>query len=57
MIISFLLWQVEVESATTPLPNEKGLQEKKRKLHASLDRVMKYWVSFTETVTQVVLLL
>ena len=28
-----------------PLPNEKGLLEKKRKLHGNLDRIVKYWVS------------
>ena len=28
-----------------PLPNEKGLLEKKRKLHSNLDRIIKYWVS------------
>ena len=27
------------------LPNEKGLLEKKRKLHSNLDRIVKYWVS------------
>ena len=35
----------ETEALTDPLPNEKGLQEKKRKLHSSIDRVLKYWVS------------
>ena len=28
-----------------PLPNEKGLLEKKRKLRSNLDRIVKYWVS------------
>ena len=32
-------------SGTDPLPNEKGLLEKKRKLHSNLDRIVKYWVS------------
>ena len=26
------------------LPSEKGLLEKKRKLHSNLDRIVKYWV-------------
>ena len=39
--------KIEVESTVTPLPNEKGLQEKKRKLHASIDRIIKYYVSST----------
>jgi hypothetical protein len=26
-----------------PLPNEKGLLEKKRKLRSNLDRIVKYW--------------
>ena len=37
--------KMEVEVASNPLPNEKGLQEKKRKLHSNLDRIVKYWVS------------
>lgn len=27
------------------LPSEKGLLEKKKKLHGNLDRIVKYWVS------------
>ena len=34
-----------------PLPNEKGLLEKKRKLHGNLDRIVKYWVSKDRVVT------
>jgi len=37
--------KVEGELGTAPLPNEKGLQEKKRKLHAQLHRVVSYYVS------------
>ena len=29
---------------STPQPTDKSLQEKKRKLHASLDRIVKYYV-------------
>ena len=32
--------ETEVEAAI-----EKGLEEKKRKLHSQMDRVLKYWVS------------
>ena len=35
----------EVEAETTPLPTDKGLQEKKRKLHATIHRVAQYYVS------------
>lgn len=37
--------KAEGEVSSEPLPNEKGLLEKKRKLHGNLDRIMKYWVS------------
>ena len=35
----------EGEVTSEAAPNEKGLQEKKRKLHGNLDRIVKYWVS------------
>ena len=35
----------EEMTSSEPLPNEKGLLEKKRKLHSNLDRIVKYWVS------------
>ena len=37
--------KLEGEGASEPMPNEKGLLEKKRKLHGNLDRIVKYWVS------------
>lgn len=37
--------KAEGEVSGDPLPNEKGLLEKKRKLHGNLDRIVKYWVS------------
>lgn len=37
--------KTEGEVSSEPLPNEKGLLEKKRKLHGNLDRIVKYWVS------------
>ena len=37
--------KLEAESVADPQPNEKGLAEKKRKLHCTLDRVLKYYVS------------
>ena len=40
--------KLEVEVASNPVPNEKGLQEKKRKLHSNLDRIVKYWVRRVE---------
>lgn len=33
-----------ISGSSEPLPNEKGLLEKKRKLHSNLDRIVKYWV-------------
>ena len=37
--------KLEAESLAEVQPNEKGLAEKKRKLHGTLDRVLKYYVS------------
>ena len=37
--------KAESELPPTALPNEKGLLDKKRKLHGNLDRIVKYWVS------------
>lgn len=37
--------KLEAESLAEAQPNEKGLTEKKRKLHCTLDRVLKYYVS------------
>lgn len=39
--------KMEGELGTAPLPNEKGLQEKKRKLHSHLNRVVMYYVSLS----------
>ena len=37
--------ELEKAEAEVTLPNEKGILEKKRKLHSNLDRIVKYWVS------------
>ena len=34
----------EIESESNPQPTDKGLQEKKRKLHATIHRVAAYYV-------------
>ncbi len=34
----------EIEAESNPLPTDKGLQEKKRKLHATIHRVAAYYV-------------
>ena len=35
----------EIESESNPQPTDKGLLEKKRKLHATIHRVAQYYVS------------
>ena len=42
--------KAEEEMGGDHLPNEKGLLEKKRKLHSNLDRILKYWVSLVNDV-------
>ena len=38
--------KIEIETlGGAPQPNEKGLQEKKRKLHGTIHRVAQYYVS------------
>lgn len=40
--------KIEIESlGGAPQPNEKGLLEKKRKLHGTIHRVAQYYVSST----------
>ena len=35
----------EIESESNPQPTDKGLLEKKRKLHSTIHRVAQYYVS------------
>ena len=35
----------EIESESNPQPTDKGLQEKKRKIHSTIHRVAAYYVS------------
>ena len=35
----------EIESESNPLPTDKGLLEKKRKIHGTIHRVAQYYVS------------
>lgn len=43
-------------TSSEPLPNEKGLIEKKRKLHGNLDRIVKYWVSLPTHLSDVMVM-
>ncbi len=39
----------EIQNGPVPLPNDKAIKEKKRKLRETLDRLLLVYVSFSET--------